>query len=132
MKEVKFLEIDEVLAIHEEIINTFGGRMPVHNFTLLHSAISRSKATFEGKDLYKSIFDKAAVLIHSLILNHPFDDGNKRTAISSCPRFLYINGWNLQLPRQESIQLTLDIAAKQITLEEVSFWLKKHSQNENH
>lgn len=125
---VKYLEIDEVLAIHEEMIEKFGGRYPVHDFTLLHSAISRPQATFAGEDLYKTIFEKAAALIHSLILNHPFDDGNKRTAITSCARFLYINGWQLKTPKKESIQFSLDIDAKRINLEEIALWLKKHSR----
>ena len=128
MTDARHLEIDEVLAIHEEMIGTFGGRMPIHDFTLLHSAISRPRATFGGRDLYPTILEKATALISSLILNHPFEDGNKRTAITACARFLFTNGRYLSLPLKESIRFTLDIDAKRIGFEEIVFWLKKHSR----
>lgn len=123
---MKYLEIDEVLAIHETMIELFGGRSDIHDFSLLHSAVERSKATFGGADLYDSIFEKAAALIQSLILNHPFDDGNKRTAITSTARFLWINGYNLKLPIDESIQFTLDIDGHRINFEETAQWLENH------
>jgi len=124
----KYLEIDEVLLIHQTMIKLYGGRLDIHDFTLLHSAIERSKATFGGVDLYPTIFEKASALIQSLILNHPFDDGNKRTAISSCARFLYINNWKLQLPIQESIKFTLKIDSHKLSFKETANWLKKHAK----
>ena len=122
-----YLGIDEVMVIHEVMINLFGGRIPVHDFTPLHSAVERPKATFGGMDLYSTIFDKAAALIQSLILNHPFDDGNKRTAITSCASFLAFNGWKLNLPLQESIQFTLDIDSHKLSFDETAVWLKGHA-----
>ena len=88
---MKYLTVDEVVAMHSGVIKQFGGLPGIHSFDLLYSAIERPKATFGGDDLYETIFDKAAALIHSLILNHPFVDGNKRTAFVSLARFLYIN-----------------------------------------
>jgi death-on-curing protein len=125
---VKYLEIDEVLAIHEEMIKLFGGRPGILNFTLLHSAVERPKATFSGEDLYPSIFEKAAALIQSLILNHPFDDGNKRTAITSCSRFLFINDWLLQLPTNQAIKFTLEIDLHKLSFEQIVEWLRKYSK----
>lgn len=109
------------------MIELFGGRKDVHDFTLLHSAVERCKATFGGIDLYPTIFEKAAALIQSLILNHPFDDGNKRTAISSCALFLFINGWELDLPKKKSIKFTLDIDSHKISFKQIASWLKRHS-----
>lgn len=123
-----YLSIDEVVAIHESMIALFGGRGEIHDFTLLHSAIERPKATFGGNDLYPRIFDKAAALIQSLILNHPFDDGNKRSAITSCARFIYINGYSLDLPMEETIQFTLDIDSHSISFENIANWLEQHSK----
>jgi len=128
MSSAKYLEIEEVLAIHDNMIDTFGGRSLVHDFTMLHSAISRSQATFSGEDLYPNIFDKSAALIQSMILNHPFNDGNKRTAITACALFLHKNGWYLSLPKKRTIQFTLDIDSKKITFEQIAKWLKLHSQ----
>lgn len=124
----KYLEIDEVLLIHQTMTEMFGGRPDIHDFTMLHSAVERPKVTFGGVDLYPTIFEKAAAMIHSLILNHPFDDGNKRTAISSTARFLYINGWELQLPIKESIKFTLNIDSHKLSLEKIAVWLKKHAK----
>lgn len=126
-----YLEIDEVIAIHNEMIKLFGGRSDIHDFVLLHSAIERPKATFGGIDLYPTIFNKAAALIQSLILNHPFDDGNKRTAITTTARFLYINGYvlgkKLVLPKKKSIQFTLDIDSHKLSLEQIAKWFESHS-----
>lgn len=127
-----FIEIDEVIAIHERMIELYGGREEILDFTLLHSAVERAKATFDGIDLYPTIFEKAAALIQSLILNHSFDDGNKRTAIATCTRFLYLNGYNLgthlALPKKGSIQFTLDIDSHKLSFEQIAAWLKKHSR----
>lgn len=124
----KYISIEEVMAIHMEMIKLFGGRPDVHDFTMLHSAVERCKATFGGEDLYPRICEKAAALISSLILNHPFDDGNKRTAITSCARFMFLNGYVLNLPKDESIQFTLDIDAHQIDFEQIATWLKNHTK----
>ena len=124
----KFLSIDLVLAIQEKMIKKYGGRLDVHDFTLLHSAIERPRATFGTKDLYKSIFDKAASIIQSLILNHPFADGNKRTALTSCALFLHMNGFTLVLTDEETIQFTLDIDSHKLTFEQTATWLEQHAQ----
>lgn len=124
----KYLSIDEVMAIHKTMIELFGGRPDIHDFTLLHSAVERPKVTFGGHNLYPSIFEKAAALIQSLILNHPFDDGNKRTAITSCSLFLFKNGYRLTLPVEKSMQLTLKIDAHRLNFNQTTTWLKNHSQ----
>lgn len=125
---IRYLFIDEVMAIHERMTQLFGGRKDIHDFTMLHSAVERCKATFGGRDLYSSIFDKAAALIQSLILNHPFDDGNKRTAFASCALFLFYNQYKLRFSKKEAIQFTLNIDSHKLNFEQVSSWLNKHSK----
>ena len=125
---IYYLTIDEVLFIHEIMISLYGGRGDIHDFTMLHSAIERPKATFGGKDLYPTIFEKGAALIQSLILNHPFDDGNKRTAITAAARFFYINGYQLELSLKKSIQFALDIDSHKLSFEEIVSWFKKHAK----
>ncbi|MBI2029434.1 type II toxin-antitoxin system death-on-curing family toxin [Candidatus Gottesmanbacteria bacterium] len=122
-----YIGIEEVLAIHDRIIKETGGKPGIFSFTLLHSSVERPKATFGGLDLYPSIFEKVAALIHSLIQNHPFDDGNKRTALAATVRFLRINGYLLKHPVEETVNFTLNIQKKQFTFEKISGWLKKHS-----
>lgn len=125
---IRYLFIDEVMVIHNKMIEMFGGREDVHDFTMLHSATERCKATFGGRDLYPSIFDKASALIQSLILNHPFDDGNKRTAFASCSLFLYFNQYKLKYLKNEAIQFTLDVDSHKLNFEQISLWLKKHAK----
>ncbi|EKE14144.1 MAG: hypothetical protein ACD_12C00658G0011 [uncultured bacterium] len=125
---IRYLFIDEVIVIHNRMIELFGGREDVHDFTMLHSATERCKATFGGRDLYPTIFDKASALVQSLILNHPFDDGNKRTAFASCTLFLYYNQYKLEYSKPEVIQFTLDVDSHKLNFEQISLWLQKHSK----
>lgn len=124
---VRYLQLEEVLAIRDSIMEETGGRKGILDFTLLHSAVERPKATFAGQDLYPTIFDKTAALIHSLILNHPFNDGNKRTGLAIAVRFLYINGYRLKYSERLA-EFTLDIQKHRINLEEISIYLEKHSK----
>ena len=123
-----YLEIDEILAIHDKVIEVSGGRPGVLDFTLLHSASERPKATFGGKDLYVGVFNKATALILSLIQNHPFSDGNKRTGFVTMSRFLYINGYNLTFKQSEAINFVQNVQGKKYTFQKTSDWLKKHSK----
>lgn len=123
-----FITLDEVLAIHSEMIALFGGRSGIHDFTLLHSAIERPKAQFGGTYLYTSIWIMAAALLHSLVKNHPFDDGNKRTAYTSTMRFLYKNGYNLKNKHKEGIEFMVGVDVKNTSIEKIADWLKKNSR----
>ncbi len=124
----RFIPLEDIIFIHEAILDTIGGKGGIRDFTLLHSAVFRPQASFGGKDLYSTIFDKAASLIHSLLLNHPFDDGNKRTALASCERFLNINGVEIVASQKEKVQFTLNIESKKLNLEGIAKWLKAHSE----
>jgi len=123
-------DVSDVILIHTEMIELFGGRDGVRDYFLLDSALERPKATFGGEDLYPSIFGKAAALIQSLILNHPFDDGNKRTAITTCALFLHLNGYKVNLPTKKSMTFTLHIDNHSLTLEQIAVWLEKQTKQE--
>lgn len=126
--DINFLSLDEILAIHYDQINRYGGSHGVRDFNLLISAASRLQATFGGFDLYPDVFSKAAALMHSLVLNHPFVDGNKRTAIASTARFVFINGFILKMSKEELVDLPLKIESKRLDMEKIAIWLKKHSK----
>lgn len=126
--DINFLSLDEILAIHYDQIKRYGGSHGVRDFNLLISAASRPQATFGGFDLYPDVFAKAAALIHSLVLNHPFIDGNKRTAITATTRFLFINGYVVKMSKKELIDLPLKIESKKMDMESITAWLKKHSK----
>jgi len=128
MTPVRYLIPDEVLAIHQEMINRFGGSHGIRDIGLLYSAIYRPQASFAGTDLYPTLFNKAAALIHSLLLNHQFVDGNKRTAYTSCARFLAINGYSLEATPKEILTSARNIENKKTPIEEIKTWLEKHAK----
>jgi len=125
---IKFVPLEDIIFIHEAILDTTGGKEGIRDFTFLHSAIFRPQASFGGKDLYPTIFDKVSALIHSLLLNHPFNDGNKRTALASCERFININGIAVTASQKEKVQFTLNIESKKLNLEGIAKWLMTHSR----
>ena len=92
---MKHLSPEQVLFIHSRLVDTTGGSHGILDIGLLQSAVSRPKATFEGKDLYPDVLRKAAALMESLARNRPFVDGNKRTAITSAAIFMGMNGHRL-------------------------------------
>ncbi|OGK14980.1 hypothetical protein A2774_01015 [Candidatus Roizmanbacteria bacterium RIFCSPHIGHO2_01_FULL_39_12c] len=110
------------------MIRVGGGRTGVRDFTLIHSAVERPKASFAGKILYHSIWLQAAALIQSLIKNHPFEDGNKRTGFFSTLRFLNINGFDISTSKKEIVNFALEIDVKKLSINKISYWLNKHSK----
>lgn len=125
---MRFVTLDEVLAIHDRMLEVGGGRQGIHDFTLLHSAIERPKAQFGEKYLYTSIWLMAAALLQSLVKNHPFEDGNKRTAYFSTLRFLEKNGYTLEVKEGAILKFMVKVDVRDLTLEEISDWLKNNSK----
>ena len=127
-RKTSYLSITQVLAIHDQMIKRFGGSAGIKEITLIESAIGRPQATFDGIDLYENLFDKAAALLQSLLKNHPFVDGNKRTALTSAGIFLQINGYRLINYHAEEVAFAIRVDNEQLTLQEISKWLKGHSR----
>jgi death-on-curing protein len=92
---VQFLSLDEALAIHERVISAFGGSPGVRDRGLLESALYRAQSGY-----YESLEEMAAALFESLLINHPFIDGNKRVAFFATDVFLRLNGWKLSVDAQ--------------------------------
>ena len=89
---VQFLSLDEVLAIHQRVIEAFGGADDVRDLGLLESALYRPQSGY-----YEDLVSMAAALFESLIMNHPFVDGNKRVAFFATDVFLRLNGWRIDV-----------------------------------
>src|SRR5579859_834077 len=87
-KEVIYVSLEDLLIIHTDQIERYGGSHGIRDIGLIESALFRPQSSFGGEDLYPDFFDKAAVLVHSLLLNHAFVDGNKRTAMATVLVFL--------------------------------------------
>ena len=124
MKPIHYLTLDTLLAIHDSMIENYGGSHGIRDLGLLQSALSRPSASFDGEDLYPSFFDKAAALFHSLMFNHAFVDGNKRTTITATARFLAINGYELVVESNEFVAFPLRLENKHLSIEEIVEWLK--------
>lgn len=127
---MKYLTAEQVLFIHSRLIDETGGSHGIRDIGLLQSAVSRPMATFGGEDLYPDIFQKAAALMESLIKNHPFIDGNKRTAISSTGLFLRINGYNLETSQKELEDFTLKMATGKASVTDTAKWFKQYAQKQ--
>jgi death on curing protein len=125
---MKYLTVKDVLLLHDISIDKFGGSHGLRDFGLLESAVARPQSTFDGEDLYPDIFLKAGALVHSLLLNHQFVDGNKRTAMFSLMTFVELNGYKFIAKQKEIVDAALWIENKKPTIEEIADWIKKHSK----
>src|SRR3989344_2103426 len=110
------------------MVEKYGGSHGIRDLGLIQSAIARPQSSFGGEDLYPTIFDKAAALFHSLMFNHAFVDGNKRTTMVSTARFLSLNGYELDVYEKEFVAFPLRVENKHLSIEEISKWLQKHSK----
>lgn len=110
------------------MIKRYGGSHGLRDVGLLESAVLRPQATFGGEDLYPTLFEKAAALMHSLLKNHQFVDGNKRTAYASTGVFLELNGYQLKnAGKKIALNFTRKVENTSLSLEEIATWLKKNS-----
>ena len=124
---MKYLTAEQVLFIHSRLIDEIGGIHGIRDLGLLQSAVSRPQATFGRKELYRDVFHKAAALKESIIKNHPFVDGNKRTAITSASIFLLRNGYSLETSQKEFEQFTIKMATKKVSFDDAVKWFKENS-----
>ncbi len=120
-----YLSVDQVLSLHKELVADFGGSTGLRDRGALEAAVARPRATFGGEDLYVDLADKAAALMHSLVLNHPFVDGNKRIAAHSAELFCLLNGETLLARDEEVIAVTLKAAEGKIAVEALAIWFRQ-------
>lgn len=126
MPTPEFLEIADILDIHQILIEQFGGMSGIRDEGLLESALSQPKATFFGELLHSTIYQQAAGYLYHLAKNHPFLDGNKRTAYGAMEAFLRLNGYNLDLSNDEAYNMVMQVAQSEMSKEELSSFLKQH------
>jgi death-on-curing protein len=120
-----YLSIDQVLALHEDLVDAFGGIAALRDRRSLESALARPAMTFGGDDLYQDLADKAAALMHSLVLNHPFVDGNKRVGAAAAEFFLERNGHKLEASDDDFEAMTLAVAEGKVPVEALAIWFRQ-------
>lgn len=119
---VQFLSLDEVIEIHERLIERFGGSAGLRDKGLLESALFRPQTGY-----YKNLTDMAAALFESLISNHAFADGNKRIAFFTCDVFLRLNGWKLEVSADDGeVFIVGSLERGECDYEHLVPWIQKH------
>jgi death-on-curing protein len=123
-----YLTVDEVLVIYDRIIRESGGGIGIRDIGALKSAVAQPRMIFGGEELYATLTEKAAALGFSLIQNHPFVDGNKRTGHAAMELFLVLNGYEITATEDEQYDVILKVAAGEIRREAFTTWLSEHIQ----
>ncbi|MCX5685169.1 MAG: type II toxin-antitoxin system death-on-curing family toxin [Planctomycetota bacterium] len=126
-RDPAFLSTDQVLAIHYRMIEEFGGEPTVRDVGLLESAVAMPAAGMGGRFLHKGIPAMAAAYLFHLCRNHPFVDGNKRTALVAAEVFLLSNDCRLAATNAQLEQLTLGVAACEISKAETVAFFRRHA-----
>jgi death on curing protein len=123
---MRYLTLGEILHLHRRIVETSGGAAGVRDLGALESAVAQPKATFDMIDLYPTLVDKAATLCFSIVMGHPFIDGNKRVGHAAMETFLMLNGSEINATLDEQEKVMLDLAAGQASREQFTTWLAAH------
>ena len=123
---MRHLTLNEVLELHRRIIEQSGGSLGVRDLGALESALAQPRITFAGEELYHTLMDKASALGYSIIQNHPFVDGNKRTGHAAMEVFLLLNGFEIEASVDEQEEVVLQVAAGELDREGFTEWLHSH------
>jgi len=124
---IRYLTLIEVLELHRKILEQSGGTLGIRDMGLLESAIAQPRMTFGGEDLYPSLLEKSAALGFSIIMNHPFVDGNKRTGHAATETFLVLNGLEINASVDEQERIVLVIASRKLEREVFVEWLQQNT-----
>ena len=126
--EPTFLTLDEVLAIQAEQIQRYGGSEGLRDSDLLASALAMPAATYGGEFLHSTLFEMGAAYLFHICSNHPFLDGNKRTALASCLAFLWLNDLDVVADPAEIADLVLGVADGSIGKAQVAVYLENRAR----
>ena len=130
MAEIRYLNVEAVKVIHEEVLAAHGGSAGLRDNGLLESAVAAPQASFGGEVLIKNAVEIAAAYLYYLCGNHPFVDGNKRTALAACLVFLEGNGLlpdaDFQVKDVDSWEmLVLDVASGKLDRDSTTKGLRR-------
>jgi len=122
---IAYLAVDQILDLHREQLRRYGGLAGVRDRRALEAAAARPAATFGGEDLYPDVPAKAAALMQSLALNHPFMDGNKRVAAHAAVLLASVNGFDCLATPDELVAVTLAVAKGGVQVEALAIWFRQ-------
>ncbi len=124
MKAVRFLSLEQGLAIHADQIRRYGGGPGVRDLGLLKSALAMPQASFSGQYLHPTLHEMAAAYLFHLTQNHPFLDGNKRMGLAAAIAFLGLNDTWVESDPAELLEMVLSVARGQIGKPEIAVFLR--------
>ena len=122
------INIEIVKYFHSILIDEFGGSSGIRDLNALKAAIQRPYSTFDGKDLYPTIYDKAAALVESLVKNHAFVDGNKRIGYVMLRFFLIESGFDLSASQTDKYNFIIEISKGNLEFEGIKNWIVQNAQ----
>ena len=123
---MRYLSLNEVLDIYSKIMHQSGGTVGIRDVGALESAIAQPRMSSGGNDLYPTIVEKAVALCFSLVMNHPFLDGNKRIGHATMEIFLVLNGYEIESTVDEQEKIILILASGELDRNEFNEWLNLH------
>ena len=123
----KFLTTQTVLRIHDRQIEKYGGASGIRDPDLLDSALAQPQATFSGILLHPTLWTQAAAYLFHIAMNHPFLDGNKRTAYAVMRTFLKLNGFTLNLSEDEKFEFVIRVVTGEMSKEDIATYLEESS-----
>lgn len=125
---MRYLTAEEIMAIHQRILENSGGWAGVRDQGLLFSVAERPKTTLMGQEMFADVFAKSASYLEALATYHVLTDGNKRTALVVTAIFLRANGYSLSAPDDGTVAFMVDVAQQKKEFKEIIAWLKKNSR----
>lgn len=127
---MNYITLEQAIELHEALISQFGGMHGVRDHNLLLSALASPMTTVFQKEMYPTIFDKAACYLFFIVKNHAFVDGNKRTATTCCLMFLELNNIEIQYEQSEMIEFVVSIAEGISDKDKISNYLRTLCQDQ--
>jgi len=124
---MRYLTLGEVVALQQRLIAATGGAAGIRDLGALESAVAQPRASFGGADVYPGLIEKAAALGFSLVMGHPFVDGNKRTGHAAMETFLVLNGYEVSAPVDEQERVMLQLAAGEFSRDGFVEWVRSRA-----
>lgn len=124
----RFISMDEALALHADQVRRYGGSHGVRDLGLLSSALALPQATFGGEYLHQGVFEMAAAYLFHIARDHPFVDGNKRTALAAALVFLTLNDQDVEADDDALTELALGVAEGRVSKAEIAVFFQRHTR----
>jgi len=122
---IRYLTLGELIELHHQVMQQSQGVIDIRDIGALKSAISQPYMTFGGEDLYPTLISKASALGFSIIMNHPFVDGNKRTGHAAMEIFLVLNGLEIDAGIDDQERVILALAAGELARDNFTNWIQQ-------